>query len=627
MAGVGRVVAAAAALVVPAKTTPPKPSPKVETPTRVVSPTPAALASSLDIGLDTAVGKEDATAAACSGGVSAAAAPVSPDAAFSVEGTESAAGSQLQRAYTFTSPASSQGGVSPKQASHDRSALVRALKLEMGHANRVAWRLQLLRSRVVSLAALQEGTAPPPWLRGAPLHVQEGAVLEALRLAATRHACLQPFLAWWGLCSEAQRRRLFEARSAAEEAGHRMHIRSSRFDEQRGRLIKLERSLRRFGAREKLMAGFGAWRRVAALEALRPAVEERRLCHWLRRLRDATAAKRRSSLLRPRGVAADLRCRAALSVWARHAQQSHKVLTWRLRRSLLGALVRWRAHLRGEWWATRCMAAAVRQSHSRALDAVLFAMWRSNCRRAWVLRARAAERRRLAEAAVWARAARRALRALNAATFEPSEAVAALRALGGEWRGGRTALQLACDELSRQRAAVAEQRATVAQAERTAEAAASRTDSLLAALTQQQQALAAQQQQVERAEAEALCVLRSHSRGVDTVVAAGGPPSLPIAQALMAAEASMAHRMRLAERRSCEMAQRLVRLQHRVQLCRTRLAAKRNNPALSMRAADGWPAQPAPAAAYIPTGQASKAASADFSVFAEAFGGPTFSES
>ena len=83
------------------------------------------------------------------------------------------------------------------------------------------------------------------------------------------------------------------------------------------------------------------------------------------------------------------------------------------------------------------MAAAVRQSHSRVLDAVLFAMWRSNCRRAWALRARAAERRRLAEAAVWARAARRALRALNAATFEPSEAVAALRALGGEWRGGR----------------------------------------------------------------------------------------------------------------------------------------------------------------------------------------------
>lgn len=627
MAGVGRVVAAAAALVAPAKIPPPKAPPKMETPAQVASPAPAAPSSSLDIGPDAAVPQEDATAAAYAGGDSAAAAPISPDAAFSVGGAESAAGSQLQRAYSFSSPASSQGGMSPEQASHDRSALVRALKLEMGHANRVAWRLQLLLSRLVSLAALQEGTAPPPWLRGAPLHVQEGAVLEMLRLAATRHACLEPFLAWWGLCSEAQRRRLFEARSAAEEAGHRMHIRSGHFEEQRGRLVKLERSLRRFGAREKLIAGFRAWRRVAAFEAVRPAVDERRLCHWLRRLRGATAARRCSTLLRPRGVAADLRCRAALSVWARRAQQSYKVLKWRLRRSLRGVLARWKAHLRGEWWTRRCMAAAVRQSHSRVLDAVLFAMWRSNCRRARSLRARAAERRRLAEAALWARAARRALRALNAATFEPSEAVEALRALGGEWRGGRTALQLACDELSRQRTAVAEQRAAVAQAERTAEAAAARTDSLLAALIQQEEALAAQQQQVERAEAEALCVLRSHSRDIDPTVTVGVPASLPIAQALMAAEASMANRMRLAERRSCEMSQRLIRLQHRVQLCRTRLAAKQNNQALSMRGVDGWDAHPALVAAHIPTGQESKAASADFSVFAEAFAGPTFSES
>ena len=70
-----------------------------------------------------------------------------------------------------------------------------------------------------------------------------------------------------------------------------------------------------------------------------------------------------------------------------------------------------------------------------------------------------------------------------------AEIAIALRALGGEWRGGRAALQLACEELCRQRSAIDEQRTAVSHAERTAEGAAARTDSLLVALLQQQEAV------------------------------------------------------------------------------------------------------------------------------------------
>ena len=88
---------------------------------------------------------------------------------------------------TFWSRSEKRGdasGAGPEEERRDRSALVAALQQELAHANRVAWRLHRLRSHLLSRAALGEGVAPPPALRHAPLHAQEGALLGTLREVA-----------------------------------------------------------------------------------------------------------------------------------------------------------------------------------------------------------------------------------------------------------------------------------------------------------------------------------------------------------------------------------------------------------------------------------------------------------
>eukprot|EP00964_Phaeocystis_antarctica_P114049 scaffold78020_cov36-Phaeocystis_antarctica.AAC.2 len=208
---------------------------------------------------------------------------------------------------------------------------------------------------------------------------------------------------------------------------------------------------------------------------------------------------------------------------------------------------------------------------------------------------------------------------------------AALGALGGEWRGGRGALYLSCEEVCRQHGALGEQRAAAAQAAAAASSGEARAESLLDALEQQQQQalqrylvitpsraaagaarcteyacayhylatssphyltashcltiphrtsphaqalLAEKRRRVHRAELDALCAVRERADGVlrggagaggaggaggegagaggagSTAAAAVSLCGLPLAQALIAAEAEMASRMRHAERLS-----------------------------------------------------------------------------
>ena len=396
-------------------------------------------------------------------------------------------------------------------------------------------------------------------------------MLAQLRLAATRHACFEPFVAWWTLVRRAQRDKQRAGKEEAEHAQRRRRLATDRHEEQAARVARLDRSLRRFGARSQLAARFGRWRQAAVFQMLAPAVWSWQARRWLRRLRRAADA-RRLYVARPTALAARRACKRAL----RRCAQAALFGAWRgarrRRHGLRGAWARWGARSRATRWAAALLAAAERQRVSRPLEAALLCWWRASRRRAWAARRQAAAQLERCEQALWARAARRSLRALAAADDAP-ETAAALAALGGEWRGGRAALQTASEELAQMHATILRQRATAAQAATNAESVAARAESLLNALVQQQHAVDAQRRKLERSEAEAICLVKERARAVAQRrrlerhggrAAGAAPEALPIVQALAQAEKAMADRLRLADRRSYELGERLSRLQRRV---------------------------------------------------------------
>ena len=117
-------------------------------------------------------------------------------------------------------------------------------------------------------------------------------MLAQLRLAATRHACFEPFVAWWTLVRRAQRDKQRAGKEEAEHAQRRRRLATDRHEEQAARVARLDRSLRRFGARSQLAARFGLWRQAAVFQMLAPAVWSWQARRWLRRLRRAADARR-----------------------------------------------------------------------------------------------------------------------------------------------------------------------------------------------------------------------------------------------------------------------------------------------------------------------------------------------
>ena len=125
-------------------------------------------------------------------------------------------------------------------------------------------------------------------------------MLAQLRLAATRHACFEPFVAWWTLVRRAQRDTQRAGKEEAEHAQRRRRLATDRHEEQAARVARLDRSLRRFGARSQLAARFGA-PPFSVLDARKGYWKERR-AFWERSYQIHSERGRHDNLLGYKGL-------------------------------------------------------------------------------------------------------------------------------------------------------------------------------------------------------------------------------------------------------------------------------------------------------------------------------------
>ena len=309
-------------------------------------------------------------------------------------------------------------------------------------------------------------------------------MLAQLRLVATRQRCFDPFVAWWSLCRTSQRDRRAAGRSEAEAARRRRRLATDRLESQAARLARLDRALRRVGARAQLAARLADWRCAATVRGARGLARRWRARRYWQRW-CAAAAARRHYVARPAALAS----RTARARAMRRVAAAAELGAWRgaraARHGAAHAWARWRARARGAHWAAALEAAAAARRRARPLEAALLRWWRAGRRRARAAVRRAAATLAGVESVLWAGRARRALSQLAAAD-DALGMSAALAALGGEWRGERAALRLTCDEVCRQHGALVEQRAAAAQAAAAAASGEARAESLLDALEQQQ---------------------------------------------------------------------------------------------------------------------------------------------
>ena len=444
------------------------------------------------------------------------------------------------------------------------------------------WRCELYLCALSSMGARRWGLTPPLALADRD---REAWVRMHLRGLAVELHCYEAWRTWWRAVSRSRAERLHAARSvAAAAASHSMQLRGVHLEAANVRLSKQTTTLRALLRRTHLLEGLRTWASHAATYRLRILVRRRLLRHRFELWRSAATPDRywwagMGSMSRRwrRRQSWRGRCAEALLAFGQAAEKRRWRTVWLARLALVRALRTMRRTRREvrrlSALSLLCGRARQRASTERAL-------------RSWRLRVLRRTRHALKShqdhaltslLGLWTCSARLALAAVcswPAAPVEPS--LSALSALGGDWSGGRAALEMALREACKQKHALAEARGAALSEGHRSFGAAGRVDELFAIIRQQGTDLQALSSAVARSEAELLCLQSAlHRAECDTALRAPQPgASTSLVDGVSAVSGGAHRRLSEADARCGAMETRLASVADAVERACMRLRAR-----------------------------------------------------